>query len=66
MTHEELKIFVHDLRSPLSGIRMQASMLVSGDYGELSEDAKKASQLIQDAAEKALALIESGLTDEKT
>jgi len=58
MTNEEMKAAIHDMRSPLSGIRAQASMLVEGDYGELSEDAKKAAKSILDAAERAIALLE--------
>ena len=67
MTNETARIFVHDMRNPLTGIRMQASMLEEGDYGKLSEEGKKAVQQIEEAAGRALAILEQAhLTDEKS
>lgn len=66
MSNESMRAFFHDVESPLSGIRALSSMLASGDYGVLSDDAKKAVTSIQDAAERAIALVEKerGLTIE--
>ena len=52
----------HQLRTPLGGIRASSSMLVEGDYGSLSEKAKTAVGLIEDAATRLISLADTFLS----
>lgn len=51
-----IDMVAHQLRGPLGGIRASASMLKTGDYGELPAKAKTAASLIGDSAERLLSL----------
>ncbi len=58
---DELAILAHQLRSPLGGIRFAADMLLHGDYGPLSETAKKPVALILESATRILNTLEASL-----
>ncbi len=51
-----LDMVAHQLRGPLGGIRASASMLVSGDLGELPAKAKRNVELIENSATRLLSL----------
>ncbi len=46
----------HQLRSPLTSIKGYASLILEGDYGEITDDLKKAAQIIFDSS-KTLATV---------
>jgi signal transduction histidine kinase len=46
----------HQLRSPLTAVKGYASLILEGDYGQISDDLKKAAQIIFDST-KTLAVV---------
>jgi len=54
---EFLSIASHQLRTPLAAIRGYASMLKSGDYGDLSEEARKSIEYVYDSSVRMIDLV---------
>ncbi len=47
----------HQLRSPLTAIKGYASLILEGDYGQISDDLKHASQIIFDSANTLVTVV---------
>jgi signal transduction histidine kinase len=54
-----MKMIVHDLKTPLSGVLATLEMVVDGDFGSLTEEQRKALVDAEEQAEDLLARIEN-------
>jgi len=54
---EFISIASHQLRTPLTAIKGYASLILEGDYGEISADLKHASQIIFDSANTLVTVV---------
>ena len=52
-----LSVAAHQLRTPLSGIRWDLEMLIDGDVGELSEEAKETVKHIDENTQRLVVLV---------
>jgi signal transduction histidine kinase len=54
---EFLSLATHQIRSPLTAIKGYASLILEGDYGEISEPAKKAVKTIFDSCQNLVVIV---------